>query len=145
MTPRSSMTALVFWRRAARAILGANAAHLKNGRSREQPTVIASYGESGPRPLLKLGDHRAGLSVALNRPNKACNMAILGIHFYDHKGDPHSKDFVKDRDKRGAGIDWKAPGEGLLIEDCHETFALSVDLSQSSPDRRIKKGTSQVL
>ena len=36
---------------------------LKNGRSAEQPTLIASYGASGARPLLKLGSHRAGLII----------------------------------------------------------------------------------
>ena len=91
---------------------------LKNGRSLDEPTLIASYGSEGPRPLLMLGDHRAGLRVALNRPASAKNLAVVGIHFYDHKGDPDSEDFESERDKGGAGIDWKSPGEGLLIEDC---------------------------
>ncbi len=109
------------------------AVHLKNGRSRAQPTVIASYGDTGPRPLLKLGDHRAGLSVALNRPYRARNMAVVGVHFYDEKGDPDSKDFVKDRAKRAAGIDWKAPGEGLLIEDCRFEYLTAGVIVGKSP------------
>jgi len=94
--------------------------NLKNGRSEEQPTLLASYGASGPRPLLKLGDHGSGLSVALQgyvKPMK--NLAVVGIHFYDEKGDPNSKEFVRDRRKGGAGISWRGgPGENLLIEDC---------------------------
>ncbi|MFW6189802.1 MAG: hypothetical protein ACOC7T_05140 [Planctomycetota bacterium] len=91
---------------------------LKNGRSPEQPTLIASYGAAGARPLLKLGDAGNGLRVAVNRPAKARNMAVVGIHFYDEKGDPGSEEFVEDREKDGAGIAWAAPGENLLIEDC---------------------------
>jgi len=91
---------------------------LKNGRSPQQPTLIASYGASGGRPLLKVGDAGNGLRVAVKRPHKVRNLAVVGIHFYDEKGDPGSPEFVKDRDKGGAGISWLAPGENLLIEDC---------------------------
>ncbi len=91
---------------------------VKSGRSEKEPTLIASYGTEGARPLLKVGDHGFGLRVAINRPGKARNIAVVGIHFYDQKGDPHSEEFVKDREKRGAGISWASPGENLLVEDC---------------------------
>jgi len=106
---------------------------LKNGRSEKEPTLIGSYGAEGPRPLLKLGDHDAGLSAGVNRPGKVRNMAVVGIHFYDHKGDPASPDFVKEREKRGAGISWGAPGENLLIEDCRFQYLTAGAIQGRSP------------
>ncbi len=106
---------------------------LKNGRSPQQPTLIASYGASGERPLLKLGDAGNGLRVPVNRPGKAKNMAVVGIHFYDEKGDPGSPEFVRDRDKGGAGISWAAPGENLLIEDCRFRYLSGGPIMGRSP------------
>lgn len=113
--------------------IGAN--KLKNGRSMEQPTLIASYGVGGPRPLLKLGDHRAGLSVGVNRPHAVQNLALVGIHFYDEKGDPSSPEFVKDRNKRVAGISWISPGENLLVEDCRFQYLSGGAIQGKSPSR----------
>ncbi|MFO7958752.1 MAG: hypothetical protein R6X33_16815 [Candidatus Brocadiia bacterium] len=107
--------------------------NLKNGRSPEQPTLIASYGASGDRPLLKLGDEGAGLSVAVNRPGKVRNMAVVGIHFYDQKGDPGSPEFVRDREKKNSGISWLAPGENLLIEDCRFQYLSGGPIVGRSP------------
>ncbi len=111
----------------------------KSGRSALRPTVIGSYGEGGARPLLKLGDHRAGLSAAVNRPHKVKNLAVVGIHFYDQKGDPGSPEFVQDRSKRGVGISWLAPGENLLIEDCRFQYLTGGAIQGRSP----WKGTTE--
>ena len=106
---------------------------LKNGRSMEQPTLIASYGAESDRPLLKLGDENAGLRIAVNRPSKVRNMAVVGIHFYDEKGDPGSPEFVKDREKGNAGIRMAAPGENLLVEDCRFRYLSGGAIMGRSP------------
>jgi hypothetical protein len=108
---------------------------LKNGRSAEQPTLIASYGASGARPLLKLGNHRAGLSIGVNRPHAVENMALVGIHFYDEQGDPSSAEFVRDRTKRCAGISWISPGKNFLVEDCRFQYLSGGAIQGKSPSR----------
>jgi len=86
-----------------------------SGRSRAEPVLIASYGDGSKRPLILLGDYRAGLEIS--GPGMK-NIALTGLHFYDEKGDPASPDFVKDRDKGNAGVRLLALGENLLVEDC---------------------------
>ncbi len=117
------------------SIGGITAGRLKNGRSPEQPTLIASYGAEGDRPLLKLGDAGTGLGVGVNQPLSVSNLALVGIHFYDEKGDPGSPEFVRDRDKHGAGVSWLAPGENLLIEDCHFEYVSAGGIQGRSPSR----------
>jgi hypothetical protein len=60
-------------------------------------------------------------------------MAIVGIHFYDEKGDPSSSEFVKGRDKGSAGIRWAAPGENLLVEDCRFEYLSGGPFQGRSP------------
>jgi len=85
------------------------------GPSAQDPIRIGSYGEEGDRPLLMLGDHKRGLSIV---GRGASNIAVTGIHFYDHKGDPASEHFVKDRAKGNLGIWYFGLGENILVEDC---------------------------
>jgi hypothetical protein len=95
------------------------------GRSAREPIVIGAYGD-GPRPLLKVGDTRF-LRVATGRGmppdwRGVCNVAIFGLHIYDHTGDPDSPDFNESKDKGGEGLSWHSTGENLLIEDCNFDF-----------------------
>jgi len=85
------------------------------GPSATEPLLIGAYG-SGPRPRLDLGDLPYGLEVSAAVPIR--NIAAVGIAFYDNKGDPSGKGFVKDRRKQNVGIHWLAPGENVLVEDC---------------------------
>lgn len=86
-----------------------------SGRSPREPILVGSYGDAGNRPKLMLGDHRSGLSVV---GRETSNIAVVGIHFYDHKGDPASEHFVRDRVKGNHGIWYYSLGENVLIEDC---------------------------
>ncbi len=102
------------WVEESIGMISAGAPH--NGRSAAEPLVIGAYGDAPARPLLKLGDVQYGLRIASAPAVR--NIAIVGIAFYDQKGDPSSPEFVRDRDKHGAGVSWLAPGENLLVEDC---------------------------
>ncbi|MGD8238917.1 MAG: hypothetical protein PVH68_10225, partial [Armatimonadota bacterium] len=86
-----------------------------SGRSAREPLVIASYGDEGARPKLMLGDFKGGIEIVTGAMS---NIAIVGIHFYDHKGDPRTEQFVRDRDKGNRGVWYSSLGANLLVEDC---------------------------
>ncbi len=92
------------------------------GRSAAAPIVIGAYGE-GPRPLLKVGESKffhvvTGRSMPVDWQGVR-NVAIAGLHIYDHTGDPHSPHFDKSKEKGGEGLSWQSTGANLLIEDCY--------------------------
>jgi len=107
----------------------------RNGRSAAEPLVIGAYGDAPERPLLKLGDAGYGLRVASAPAVR--NIAVVGIAFYDHKGDPNSPEFVKDRNKGGAGISWLAPGENVLIEDCSFDYLTAGSIMGRAPQNNV--------
>jgi hypothetical protein len=86
-----------------------------SGRGPREPILVGSYGDARDRPKLMLGDCRSGLSVV---GRETSNIAVVGIHFYDHKGDPASEHFVRNREKGNHGIWYYSLGENVLIEDC---------------------------
>lgn len=83
---------------------------LAGGRSREEPLVVASFGDGDERPRI----HAAGdglVTGAFGRsPRRIDHVAFVGLHL------------VAERAQGGAdtpyGIVWRLPGEDLLLEDC---------------------------
>jgi len=86
-----------------------------SGRSPQEPILLGAYGDTGDRPKLMLGDHKSGLDITGRHTS---NIAIVGIHFYDHKGDPSTEHFVRDRAKVTHGVWYYSLGENILVEDC---------------------------
>ncbi|MFO7955955.1 MAG: right-handed parallel beta-helix repeat-containing protein [Candidatus Brocadiia bacterium] len=94
----------------------------RGGRSATEPMVIGAYGD-GERPLLKVGRQKffrvvTGRNMPVDWPGVG-NLAIVGLHIYDHIGDPDSPDFDKSEEKGGEGLSWHSTGANLLIEDCY--------------------------
>ncbi len=92
----------------------------KNGRSDDEPFLVASYGPAPERPLLKTGT-RTGLNVCCHGFN---NRAIVGIHLYANGKDPTSADYVSG--SSGVGLRFflgsADHGNSVLVEDCHVDF-----------------------
>lgn len=85
----------------------------KDGRSATEPTVIAPYGSSGPRPVVTTSDRWVAGNVG-----DARNIIFSGLEFYFEKHDPDSPNFT-------AGIgevsSLRHIGEfvNLTWDDCH--------------------------
>lgn len=102
----------------------------KNGRSRNEPFVVASYGESTTRPLFKVGTAR-GLDLG----NEAENISVIGLAFYAHTRNPDDPDYVAYDANNPDLIDGSSglrlyrpenePGSGILIENTVFSFFLS--------------------
>lgn len=90
----------------------------KNGRSADEPIVISHYGDSGPRPVVKvtrrLIDHGG---------NVRNYQAIVGIEIYKSNSDPDSSDF--DNDSGTTVLRFVGGGDNLLIEDCVIRFGMT--------------------
>lgn len=93
---------------------------LKNGRSKSEPSVVASYGATGDRPLLKTGK-ASGVKL---RSKSGQYIVVAGLRFYAHTRDPQSPDYTGPDGKSGfdiyVGKDDTA--KGLLLEDCSFKF-----------------------
>jgi hypothetical protein len=89
---------------------------LRNGRSRTEPFLVATYGESTVRPLLKT-DSSAGFSVCCKDYHY---MAVSGIHFYAHTRDFDSPEFASQSGSAGFNlyVGDTYTGTGVIIEDC---------------------------
>ncbi|MCH7536193.1 MAG: right-handed parallel beta-helix repeat-containing protein, partial [Bacteroidetes bacterium] len=84
----------------------------RSGRSQTEPIVIATYGSSIQRPLLKTGTSN-GIKFCCG-PH--ANLSLLGIEFYAHTRDPNSPEFTGT--DGGKGFTKCCDGGGnLLIED----------------------------
>ena len=93
---------------------------VKEGRSRSEPFVVATYGKSTKRPLLKTGE-----DTGLNRPgNYYNNFAVVGIAFYAHTRDPDSSNYTNASGSMGFDFysSSGATGQGVLLEDCWFNF-----------------------
>jgi hypothetical protein len=96
---------------------------LKEGRSRIEPFLVASYGESTQRPLLKTGTQRG----IYHKTKPFDYLAVVGIAFYAHTRDPDSSDYVDESGQSGFGFfaRHEESGRGVLIEDCWFSFYTS--------------------
>lgn len=104
------------WVLLARGDVWHESLYYKEGRSRREPFVIATYGDSATRPLLK-----TGAGPAIERPGlRYNNFAIVGIAFYAHTRDPDSPEFQGPEGSKGFNFYSKPnkTGKGVLIEDC---------------------------
>lgn len=82
----------------------------KSGRHRVQPMLVSSYGESGERPVLLVGD-QGGLMThgGGGSPPRVDYVAIVGLHFVADR--PNGKNDA-------SGVSWHQPSRDFLIEDC---------------------------
>lgn len=88
---------------------------VRNGRSETEPFLVASYGQSTQRPLLK-----TGAVGGINVINYYHYIAVTGIHFYAHTRDFNSAEFSSQEGENGFNFYVRDTdtGTGLLIEDC---------------------------
>lgn len=81
-----------------------------DGPSPEEPAVITYYGESGPRPILKVSQNFFDSGY-----NRTHNLALVGLHVLSYKMDPNDPEF--DRETKTT-LRFVGSGDSLLIEDC---------------------------
>jgi hypothetical protein len=95
-------------------------AQIKEGRSAQEPFLLASYGQSSGRPLLKVGAEH-GLKRCCNNSR---NMAMVGISLYAHTRNPDSPEFTGHAGETGFWIytNEGTVAENILIEDCKFRF-----------------------
>lgn len=87
----------------------------KNGRSASEPVVLASYGESGARPVIKVPDG------FIDHNGQTRNFqAFIGLDIYKSNSDPASADFTNVSASEGMRL--VGGGANLLIEDCRFRF-----------------------
>lgn len=93
---------------------------VRNGRALNEPFLLASYGASGPMPLVKTGSKRA-LEICCKSFN---DIAIQGISFYAHTRNFDSPEFKSTDGGSGvfAYVEKGQRGSGLLIEGCRFRF-----------------------
>lgn len=93
---------------------GANLRELESGRSAEEPSVLAFYGDSGARPKLETTDE-------LYREAALENVHIIGIEFSAYKMQPSHPEFSGASGDRGS-LFFLGGTENILIEDCLFNF-----------------------
>lgn len=89
-----------------------------SGRSAAEPMLLGSYGASSVRPLVKTEPADRGLTICCDASQ---HFAIVGIHFYSYKRDPHSPDFDPNAAYQYPGGIWEdtsSQGGDILVEDC---------------------------
>lgn len=86
----------------------------KSGRSPAEPMLIASYGTSTVRPIIKAGNYNGIYTQDSTRPGN--NVAIVGLYFYANTRDPKSPDFTPRSISNANGISWMS-GSNILVED----------------------------
>lgn len=92
----------------------------KDGRSDDEPFLVASYGNASARPLLETGNN-TGLQVCCKGFR---HRAIAGIHLYANGKDPQSSDYQSGESGNGFRFftGREHPGHGVLIENCKVDF-----------------------
>ena len=111
---------------------------IKSGALTNEPFVVASYGDSKERPLLKTGAN-PGIPQVLSFQN----IIVSGIAFYAHTRNPQTNEFVSYSGSPGFYFFRKAdnPGNNLTIEDCAFDFYENniVQGEQSPKNIRIRR------
>lgn len=88
----------------------------KSGRSASEPMVITSYGDSGPRPMLKVGTSSGFFTHGGGSAPEYINyLAFVGLHFYAHTRDPESPEYTGT--DGSAGVSWLRGTHNLMFED----------------------------
>jgi len=78
----------------------------RSGISPDAPVLISSYGEDGPRPLIRTGSAHA---FQTKHDETVRHVAIVGVAFEAHE---------RTTEDSCVAIRWLASGGGLLVEDC---------------------------
>ena len=121
---------------------GANRLTFRSGRENE-PYLISSYGNPGdPRPLIN-----ADGVEGLHQNGSASHAALVGIHLYAYRADPHNPAF-QNNDANAPGVFMIGPYSDILFEDCKiEFFTENFDLQgwESQPAENIRIRRSVVV
>jgi len=96
----------------------------RSGRSAEERMVIASYGESTARPMLKT-DGETALSLCCGA---ASHVAFLDLDFYAYTRDPDSPEYRADAEGKTSISICCGAGENLLFEGIRTRFYSSMVL-----------------
>ncbi len=101
----------------------------RSGRSKDEPMVVTSYGESGARPRLLTGADNGLITLhAGDAPPRIDHLAIVGLHMH------------ADAYRGGASpsaVSWVTATDGLLIEDCYfEGYEVDVRVSEAGGRKR---------
>lgn len=93
---------------------------VRNGRSEQEPFLLASYGAASQVPLVKTGSER-GLKICCKTFS---DIAIQGIEFYAHTRNFDSPEFVSTEGNSGLSVYVKEGhyGSNLLVEGCKFRF-----------------------
>jgi len=100
-----------------------------SGRSASEPLLLAYYGSTGDRPLIKTGP----LSGLRSR-NNTSYITIVGLELYSHTRDPNSPDFINSDDSSNnsnAAFYFLGSGDSIVIEDTVMRFFATNLLVQS--------------
>lgn len=89
----------------------------KDGRSAQEPILLSYYGDSGPRPVVKVTN-----SLIDHNGQTRNYQAIIGIDIYKSNSDPDSPDFTNA--SGGSALRFVGGGDNLLIEDCRLRFIM---------------------
>lgn len=87
----------------------------KNGRSASEPVLLSSYGDGGPRPVIKVSD-----GFIDHNGQSRDYQAFIGLDIYKSNSDPASPDFTNVSASEGMRL--VGGGANLLIEDCRFRF-----------------------
>jgi len=100
----------------------------RSGRSAQEPLVVASYGESGARPLLRSAEANGLITLpAGDSPARIDHLALVGLHFA-----PQSTQ----REARSSAVTLLAPMRDMLIEDCElEGYEVNLTVA-ATPGRK---------
>lgn len=111
---------------------------LKPGRARDEPFVIATYGDSTERPVFKAGAERG-----LDTGNDFAFSSVIGIELYAHTRNPEDPEYVDITGDTGLRVyRGDERGNGLLIENCAFRYFRSGSSIQGllpSEDIRIRR------
>ena len=100
----------------------------RSGRSASEPLVVASYGESGARPLLRTIQPNGLITLqAGDAPSRIDHIALVGLHFA-----PNS---TAERAAHSSAVALLAPMRDVLIEDC-EFEGYEVNFAIAAPPER---------
>jgi hypothetical protein len=96
------------------------------GRSATERFVMASYGSSTVRPIIKAGAY----TIVYTTSKASSNIALVGLDFYSNFNDQSSPDFDPSLGNAGSAIGLGPAMDNLLIEDCISRYFL-IDFSIS--------------
>ncbi len=92
---------------------GESISRVQSGRSAAEPSVIAFFGDHGPRP--KIESDQSVFKV--NGKYAKQNVQIIGLHFYAYRKDPANPAFTHGSSEFDADISLLGNNENILFED----------------------------